>query len=165
MAVHSDQVTQITQTDCSMRLTGKVGRTGSTSSLRLQRLWHRARVHRQASAGRKAIGKGILPKEGWFGKISGPGEVRNDTALLNMALSGNDDFAFRAFSVDQATYNRAFGFISNYARWNNYNLFYNNCETAALRTLNYSGAVPNAFFIPFTLPSELYGALERGGGV
>lgn len=49
--------------------------------------------------------------------------------------------------------------MRNYASANDYNVFYDNCETAALTSLQQAG-VADTFFVPFSLPNELYGALR-----
>jgi hypothetical protein len=52
-------------------------------------------------------------------------------------------------------------FMQNYAAGHDYNVFFDNCETAALGALNQAG-VENAQFMPFMMPSQMYDWLSFG---
>jgi len=83
-------------------------------------------------------------------------------AHLKAALSGDDDFSVKAYSVDQAKFQDAIATMESF-NGTEYDLDTRSCGTAALQTLNVTGIVPGAFYLPYTPPGLLYDAIKRGG--
>jgi RHS repeat-associated protein len=108
---------------------------------------------------RRALG--FFPKNKGIGMIHGPGVVRDNTVLFELALSGDPDFTFQEYSVTMEQYNAVMNYMENYTSNGDYDLFYNSCVAAALQSLN-AGGVTNSFFVPFERPNDVATAIQRG---
>ncbi len=90
------------------------------------------------------------------------GYVKDDTALFNEALSGNEHYQMKVFSVDQTTYDNAMNYIQSYAGSNDYGLFTNSCVHAAFNTFNSVGLINSTGTPSSVLPRTVYDAIQQG---
>lgn len=94
-------------------------------------------------------------------RLDGPGRVRSDLSLFDMALAGDKNFAMQEFDVDRATYMQAMGYMRGYDSWNYYDLGRDNCITAAFASLN-AAKIGSYFYVPGQTPNDVYNAIHGG---
>jgi hypothetical protein len=90
------------------------------------------------------------------------GYIKDDTALVKEALSGNEHYSMKVFTVDQTTYDNAMNYINGYATNNDYGLFTNSCVHATFGTFNNAGLINGTGSPAAVLPRTIYKGISNG---
>jgi len=90
------------------------------------------------------------------------GQVVDDRPLYDAAMAGESGYAVQTLAVSQLQHDAALQFMSDYGRYNEYDLLSNSCVTAALSSFNAAGVSAFNTNMLGALPISVYTAVEMG---